>query len=62
MSTTNRRNAIIGLMMGLLIGSLAVLGSCLDDDTGAPIPLPSDGAQFRQWLCTEYDQAFEMGC
>lgn len=62
MSRTNRRNAWIALGFGLLIGTLAVIGSCIDDsDRGAP-PLPSDGAQFRQWLCTEYDQLIDVGC
>lgn len=62
MTSTNRRNAWIALVLGLTFGSLIALGQCLEDDTGAPPPLPSDGAQFRQWLCTEYDALIDVGC
>lgn len=62
MTPTNKRNAKIAFIIGLLIGILAIIGNAVDDDGAPPPPLPSDGAQFRYWLCTEYDQLVDVGC
>ena len=57
-----KRNSIGAFMIGLIIGIFAVIGSCIENDDEHPAPLPSDGAQFRQWVCDEYDMAFDVGC
>lgn len=41
------------LIIGIIIGTLAVIGRNVSNDERAPVPTQhSDGAQFREWLCS----------
>lgn len=61
-----KRNTIIAFIIGLLIGVLSIIGSCIDSNDDDPAPtttqVPSDGAQFREWYCTEYTGPDKQGC
>ena len=50
---SNKRKAVMWLIIGIIIGTLAVIGRNVSNDERAPVPTQhSDGAQFREWLCS----------